>query len=121
MQAEEFGQKIPHRRTTDARLHRARHRPLQAGDHARQTGGTDAGTDLLGADIECLAVPLDNIRIRDTGPFFVLNAAGDKAAIDFNVNGHPRDALVAAFIAEQMALDAIRGRSLLIEPKRKDT
>ena len=57
------------------------------------------------ADIEFIPCPLDDLWIRDTGPTFVRDSAGTKAAIDFNFNGwgrkqaHARDAGVAAFVA----------------------
>lgn len=53
--------------------------------------------------VEC---PLDDLWVRDTGCVFVKNAAGDKAAQDFNFNGwgdkqvHGKDARVAAFMAQ---------------------
>ena len=57
-------------------------------------------------NIEWLECPLDDLWIRDYGPVFVVNDAGEKAAVDFNFNGwgekqdFENDAEVAARIAE---------------------
>jgi len=60
-----------------------------------------------GTDVELIVCPIDDLWMRDTGCVFVLNDAGEKAAIDFNFNGwgdkqyHDRDAEVARFVAKQ--------------------
>ncbi|MEM1168915.1 MAG: agmatine deiminase family protein [Cyanobacteria bacterium P01_H01_bin.35] len=60
-----------------------------------------------GPDVELIVCPIDDLWMRDTGCVFVLNDAGEKAAIDFNFNGwgnkqyHDRDAKVARFVAKQ--------------------
>lgn len=62
---------------------------------------------MVDARVTLLACPLDDLWIRDTGPVFIQNAKGDKAAVDLNFNGwgdkqaHGRDAEVAAFVARQ--------------------
>ena len=60
---------------------------------------------LMGTKVELISCPLDDLWMRDTGPVFVVNANGAKAAVDFNFNGwgakqeHSHDAEVAAFVA----------------------
>lgn len=63
--------------------------------------------NLIGSsNIEFIPTALDDVWIRDTGPVFLLNDAGEKAAIDLNFNGwgnkqaHYNDAQVAAFVAQ---------------------
>ena len=62
---------------------------------------------LVNDKVKLIVCPLDDLWIRDTGAIFVLNEAGEKAAIDFNFNGwgnkqsHANDAKVASFIAKQ--------------------
>ncbi len=57
--------------------------------------------------IELIEFETDDLWLRDTGPTFVTNHAGEKFAIDFNFNGwgnkqaHTRDAKVARFIAHR--------------------
>ncbi|HEY1315033.1 MAG TPA: agmatine deiminase family protein [Steroidobacteraceae bacterium] len=60
-----------------------------------------------GAKIRVLAVPLDDSWLRDSGPTFVLNAAGERAAAVFTFNAwgakfHPfdQDAALGAKVAE---------------------
>ena len=58
-----------------------------------------------GSEVELIVQPIDDLWMRDTGPVFVVNKAGEKAAIDFNFNGwgnkqkYDRDAKVAEFVA----------------------
>jgi agmatine deiminase len=61
---------------------------------------------LLGrSKVELIEQMVDDFWVRDSGPVFVTNAQGQKAAVDFNFNGwgnkqkHAYDAKVAAFIA----------------------
>lgn len=60
-----------------------------------------------GANVELIVQPIDDLWMRDTGPVFVVNDAGEKAAVDFNFNGwgnkqyHDRDAKVARFVAAE--------------------
>ncbi len=57
------------------------------------------------AAVSLLETTLDDLWIRDTGPTFLINEIGGKAAVDFNFNGwgekqtHRHDREVAAFIA----------------------
>lgn len=61
---------------------------------------------LCGPRVQLLNVATDDMWARDTGPVFVRDAAGAKAAVDFNFNAwggkqaHARDARVARAIAE---------------------
>lgn len=43
-----------------------------------------------GSEVEPLALPLDDSWMRDTGPIFVRNAAGEIAAVDFEFNAWGR-------------------------------
>ena len=60
---------------------------------------------LVDNTVELVISPLDDLWIRDTGPVFVRNGAGQRAAIDFNFNGwgekqtYTKDARVAKFVA----------------------
>ncbi|MEB3341246.1 MAG: agmatine deiminase family protein [Okeania sp.] len=60
-----------------------------------------------GTDVELIVCPIDDLWMRDTACVFVVNDAGEKAAIDGNFNGwgnkqyHARDAKVARFMARQ--------------------
>lgn len=68
---------------------------------------------LVGDGVEMVACPLNDLWIRDTGPTFVTDVAGKKAAINFNFNGwgnkqaHERDAKVAAFVAQQSGVEVL--------------
>jgi agmatine deiminase len=59
---------------------------------------------LVGASVELIICPLDDLWIRDMGPVFVVTEDGKKAAIDFNFNGwgskqtHNFDRDVARFV-----------------------
>ena len=61
---------------------------------------------LVGPSVELIVAPLDDLWMRDTGPVFVVNEQGQKAAINFHFNGwgdkqaHARDAKVAGFVAQ---------------------
>jgi agmatine deiminase len=60
------------------------------------------------ARIELVEGSLDDLWLRDTGPVFVVNAARQLRAVDFNFNGWGRkqrfakDAMVAAVIAQKV-------------------
>lgn len=60
---------------------------------------------MLEPSVELVKTKLDDLWLRDTGPTFVTNSAGELAAIDLNFNGwgekqdYENDALVADFIA----------------------
>ncbi len=61
---------------------------------------------LMGAAVELIVCPLDDLWMRDTGPVFLLDDAGVKTAVDFNFNGWggkqdcEADARVARFVAQ---------------------
>lgn len=80
----------------------------------------DLAQKLVGSAVELLICPLDDLWMRDTGPVFVTNKHGEKAAIDFNFNGwgekqqHRRDAEVAGFVAER-AQAALIATELVLE------
>lgn len=67
----------------------------------------DLARELLDADVELAVASLDDLWMRDTGPVFVVNDAGQKAAVNFNFNGwgkkqkHSKDARVAGIVAER--------------------
>ncbi|ESA34094.1 agmatine deiminase [Leptolyngbya sp. Heron Island J] len=73
----------------------------------------DLAKELLGASVELIVSPLDDLWIRDTGPLFVLSKQGQKAGIDFNFNGwgqkqvYQQDAAVAAFVSRQAGAEVI--------------
>jgi agmatine deiminase len=66
-----------------------------------------------GSDVELIIQPIDDLWMRDTGPVFVVNEEGKKAAVDFNFNGwgnkqyHDRDAKVAQFVAQKAGVSVI--------------
>lgn len=69
--------------------------------------------NLVGSAVELIVAPLDDLWMRDTGPVFVINREGQKAAVDFNFNGwgekqeFARDAEVAQFIAKYSGVNTI--------------
>lgn len=69
---------------------------------------------LCGPRVTLADVPTDDMWARDTGPVFLRNEAGKKAAVDFNFNGwgakqrHKRDKRVAGAVAEMAGVDIIR-------------
>jgi agmatine deiminase len=74
---------------------------------------------LLAPAVELVVLPLDDLWIRDTGPVFVVNQAGSKAAVDFNFNGwgekqaFAQDAAVARLIARQAQVESRRAALVL--------
>lgn len=74
---------------------------------------------LLGNDVQLLTCPLDDLWIRDTGPVFVLNEDGEKAAVDFNFNGwgekqaYDDDAKVAAYVARRAGVPRLETNLVL--------
>lgn len=66
----------------------------------------DQAARLCGDRVQLLEQPVDDLWMRDTGPVFVRDAAGQWAGVDFNFNGwggkqeHARDAGVAGFVTE---------------------
>ncbi|NEP87996.1 MAG: agmatine deiminase family protein [Okeania sp. SIO2C2] len=73
----------------------------------------DIATAKCNSSVELIVCPIDDLWIRDTGPVFVVNEAGQKAAIDFNFNGwgnkqyHDRDAEVARFVAQKSGVPLV--------------
>jgi agmatine deiminase len=63
--------------------------------------------------IELIEFMLNDLWVRDTGPSFVINSQGEKAAVNFNFNGwgedqaFQHDAKVADFIAQQSGVQSI--------------
>lgn len=82
--------------------------------------------DLLGGlthhayPIELVEFTMNDLWMRDTGPAFVVNEKGEKAAIDFNFNGwgedqdYELDAKVAGFVTALAGVKSIRS-SLTLE------
>jgi agmatine deiminase len=74
---------------------------------------------LLGNDVELVPAALDDFWIRDTGPVFVKNAAGEVAGINFNFNGwgerqaYSQDALVAEQVLDQTGYPTLATRLIL--------
>lgn len=72
--------------------------------------------ELCDEGVELVEAPLDDLWMRDTGPCFVVNDAGDLGALDLNFNGwgdkqdHDRDAAVAAFVARRSGAVHIRSK-----------
>jgi agmatine deiminase len=74
---------------------------------------------LMGAKIEFIVSPLDDLWMRDTGPVFVVNQNGSKAGIDFNFNGwgekqdFDKDAKVAGFVSKRAGIKRVRTELVL--------
>ncbi len=74
---------------------------------------------LMGAGVDLIVCPLDDLWMRDTGPVFVVTENGDKACIDFNFNGWGEkqdfyyDAKVAGFTAKYANVRRIRSNLVL--------
>lgn len=75
----------------------------------------DLAQGLVGstADIELVVTEMDDLWVRDTGPVFVVNEVGEKAAVNLNFNGWGRkqtfkkDRKVADFIARQAGVSRL--------------
>lgn len=90
-----------------------------------QKEDVNLATELLGGldshayAIELIECKLNDLWIRDTGPSFVINRQGDKAAVDFNFNGwgedqeYNYDAKVAAFVAKSAGVEVISSHLVL--------
>lgn len=69
---------------------------------------------LMGAKVELIVCPLDDLWMRDAGPVFVVTEHGEKAAIDFNFNGWGQkqecddDAEVATFVIHRAGVRRIQ-------------
>lgn len=74
---------------------------------------------LMGAKVQLLPCPLDDLWMRDSGPVFVHTAQQTSACIDFNFNGwgnkqaHALDAKVAAVVAQHAHTKRITTRLVL--------
>ncbi len=81
----------------------------------------DLGTakQLVGSQVQLVVAPLDDLWIRDTGPVFVVNRQGKKAAVDLNFNGwggkqeFARDAQVAELIAAHAGVEVVHTELVL--------
>ena len=75
--------------------------------------------ELMGAKVELIVCPLDDLWMRDTGPVFVLTEHGARAAISFNFNGwgekqeYTNDARVAHVVTKHTRVRGIRSRLVL--------
>jgi agmatine deiminase len=71
-------------------------------------------TRLCGPNVELADIATDDMWARDTGPVFVRDGAGDKAAVEFNFNGwggkaaHRRDNNVARSIAQRVGCQIVQ-------------
>ncbi len=74
---------------------------------------------LVGSSVRLIISPLDDLWMRDTGPVFVINEQGEKAAINFNFNGwgekqaFARDAKVASFVSARARVNEISSHLVL--------
>jgi agmatine deiminase len=79
----------------------------------------DLAARLCGDRVQLRVQPIDDLWMRDTGPVFVRNAAGEWAGVDFNFNGwggkqaHARDAQVAAHVTDAAQVQRLRTRLVL--------
>ena len=88
-----------------------------------RSGDLPLAQSLMGSQVQLVPCPLDDLWVRDTGPVFVRNGLGQRAAVDFNFNGwgqkqaHAQDAKVAGFItrlvAEKAAVQGLATRLVL--------
>ncbi len=71
---------------------------------------------LCGPDVTLADIPTNDMWARDTGPVFLRNGAGEKAAVDYNFNGwggkkrHDIDKTVAAAIADHAGCPLITSK-----------
>jgi len=79
----------------------------------------DLARSLVGEQVQLHIARLDDLWIRDTGPVFVVNEAGQKAAVDFNFNGwggkqrHRWDRRVADFVASEAGVKVVNTRLVM--------
>ncbi|MFX0578733.1 agmatine deiminase family protein [Nocardia nepalensis] len=72
----------------------------------------DLARNLVGANVELVPAPLDDLWMRDTGPVFV-RGNGAKVGVDFNFNGwgrkqeHKRDRDVADFVTRRAGVERL--------------
>ena len=75
---------------------------------------------LVSGQVEMVVSPLNDLWIRDTGPTFVIDDQGHKAAVNFNFNGwgnkqeHKLDAKVASLVAKKAGVNVLN-TSLIME------
>ncbi len=76
--------------------------------------------ELMGSSqVKLIVSPLNDLWMRDTGPVFVTNKQGKKAAIDFNFNGwgekqvFNHDSKVARFVSKYSKVDVINTQLVL--------
>ncbi|MEM1333949.1 MAG: agmatine deiminase family protein, partial [Actinomycetota bacterium] len=76
-------------------------------------GDVDRASDLVGADVELIPAPVDDLWARDTLPLFLVDGSGGLAAgrVEFNGWGgkqvHDGDATLAAVVADLLEVDLI--------------
>ena len=81
--------------------------------------GLLGGLDSHNHAIELVIFNMNDLWMRDTGPAFVLNTNGSKAAVNFNFNGWGEDqsfaldAKVADFVAQKAAVETIKSTLIL--------
>ncbi|WFU36010.1 agmatine deiminase family protein [Bradyrhizobium brasilense] len=74
----------------------------------------DIAARLCGPSVSLVVQPLDDVWLRDTGPAFVTNPAGQLGAVGFNFNGwggkqtHAHDAKIAERVAELAQAEFIK-------------
>jgi agmatine deiminase len=74
----------------------------------------------VGADVELIVSPMDDLWMRDMDPVFVTRPSGEKAGVDFNFNGwgdkqeHRNDAKVSAFVSSKAGVPR-HATSLVLE------
>ncbi|BEP68080.1 MULTISPECIES: agmatine/peptidylarginine deiminase [unclassified Variovorax] len=79
----------------------------------------DLAARLCGNRVTLEVQPVDDLWMRDTGPVFVRNGAGEWAGVDFNFNGwgnkqsHARDAEVAEYVTDAAEVQRLRTRLVL--------
>jgi len=79
----------------------------------------DLAARLCGNKVKLFVQPVDDLWMRDTGPVFVKNTAGELAGVDFNFNGwggkqaHSRDAEVAEFVCEEAGVPRLSTQLVL--------
>ena len=75
--------------------------------------------ELTASAVELVVCALDDLWVRDTGPVFLVNRHGHKAALDLNFNGwgnkqaHAEDAKVAAVIARRAGVPGLNTKLVL--------
>jgi agmatine deiminase len=75
-----------------------------------------------GEGVEVLELPIDDSWIRDSGPLFVLDGAGGRAAVDFGFNAwgakfnpYADDAAMPARLLEHLGVERIDASDLILE------